>query len=342
MGIDFRFVDLFCGVGGFRLALEDLGGECVFSSEIDTAARQTYARNFGDAPSGDITKIDASSIPEFDLLAAGFPCQPFSYAGKLEGFHDKVRGTLFFDVLRIIRHHRPKMFILENVKGLKSHNQGSTMQTIIDQLEHTGYTVHWSILDSLDFELPQQRQRWYCVGFREPRSFAFPSASKNKSVLRDIVDRKNTDPALLLPERELKSIDFHFKNCPADSKKQIRVKHDSSRYAPTSKKGRHGVFSYLKPDKTLRFHVGDYSKTQIQEAYYCTLDSYSPAIIKARSPKLWDLRRRLSVLECQRLQGFPDAFKFESRARQQLGNSVSVPVVRAIVENMIKESDHEE
>jgi len=330
-----RLVDLFAGVGGFRLALESFGGTCVFSSETDKHARETYYLNFNEYPSGDITEVQAKDIPQFDILTAGFPCQPFSYAGKLEGFEDKTRGTLFFDVFRILKYHKPKMFLLENVKGLKSHKKGQTLNTIVEQLQHIGYTVYWEILDSLDFGLPQERQRWYCVGFLEPIHFEFPRGKKEITPLRKIINFDEDDEKLQLSDFEKKRIEFHFANCAIDAVPQIRVEHDNSKYAPETKKGKHGVFSYLKPEKTLRFHVGDYAKTQIQEAYYCTLDSYSPAIIKARAPKLWDLERHLSVLECQRLQGFPDTFKFGNKARGQLGNSISIPVVKAILHNML-------
>ena len=333
-----RFIELFAGAGGFRLAFEGLkevASKCVFSSEIDKKARETYKLNFHEYPSGDITKIAAKDIPQFDFLTAGFPCQPFSYAGNLQGFADKTRGTLFFDILRILKHHHPQMFLLENVKGLKSHNKGQTLDTVMKQLEHLGYTVYWKILDSLDFGLPQQRQRWYCVGFLKPIHFAFPLGHQNKTPLRSIINVEENNEDLQLSAIEQRRIDFHFSKCPVDSEKQIRVKHDNSKYASHTKKGKYGIFSYLKPDKTLRFHVGDYAKTQIQELYYCTVDSYSPAIIKARAPKLWDLKRHLSVLECQRLQGFPDNFKFASGARGQLGNAVSVPVVQEIVKSML-------
>ena len=330
-----QFVDLFAGIGGFRLVLESFKANCVFSSEVDKNARETYKLNFQEYPSGDITQIQAKDIPKFDILTAGFPCQPFSYAGKLEGFEDKTKGTLFFEVVRILKHHKPQMFLLENVKGLKSHNKGETLKIIVEQLRHIGYTIYWKILDSLDFGLPQQRQRWYCVGFLEPIHFVFPQGKKEITPLRTIINFDEDDEKLKLSEREKKRIRFHFERCPVDCVPQQRIEHDNSKYAPHTKKGKHGVFSYLKPDKTLRFHVGDYAKTQIQEAYYCTLDSYSPAIIKARAPKLWDLERHLSVLECQRLQGFPDQFKFGSKAREHLGNSISIPVVKAIVDQML-------
>lgn len=329
---EMRFIDLFAGIGGFRIALEEFGHKCVFSSEMDKYCQKVYEDNFQDIPSGDITQISENSIPDFDILTAGFPCQPFSYAGRQEGFNDKTRGTLFFDVLRIIKAKKPKMFLLENVKGLKSHNNGETMDIIISSLEDLGYDVHWKVLDSHKFGVPQKRERWYCVGFDKNIDFKFPIQTNPNTTLKDIVDVQAKHPDLELSEFEKSRIQHHF------SSSEIRVPHDNSMYAPNTKKGKHGIFSFLKPDKTLRFHIGDASKTQIQEAYYCSLDSVAPAIIAAREPKLWDISRRLSVNECRKLQGFPNKFVFNVsnlQAKKQLGNSVAVPVIREIVRNML-------
>lgn len=329
---EMRFIDLFAGIGGFRIALEEFGHKCVFSSEMDKYCQKVYEDNFKDTPSGDITQISENNIPDFDILTAGFPCQPFSYAGRQEGFNDKTRGTLFFDVLRIIKAKRPKMFLLENVKGLKSHNNGETMDIILSSLKELGYDVHWKILDSHKFGVPQKRERWYCVGFDKKVDFKFPIQTNPNTTLKDIVDVEAKHPDLELSKFEKSRIQHHF------SSSEIRVPHDNSMYAPNTKKGKHGVFSFLKPDKTLRFHIGDAAKTQIQEAYYCSLDSVAPAIIAAREPKLWDISRRLSVDECRKLQGFPDKFIFNVsnlQAKKQLGNSVAVPVIREIVRNML-------
>lgn len=327
-----KFIDLFAGIGGFRIALEEFGQKCVFSSEMDKHCQKVYEENFKEIPFGDITQISEKDIPDFDILTAGFPCQPFSYAGRQEGFNDKTRGTLFFDVLRIIEEKRPKMFLLENVKGLKSHNNGETMDIIFSSLKGIGYDIHWTILNSHKFGVPQKRERWYCVGFDKKIDFKFPTQTNPTTTLRDIVDIEAQHPDLEITEFEKKRIKHHF------SSNDIRVQHDNSMYASHTKKGRHGVFSYLKPDKTLRFHIGDVAKTQIQEAYYCSLDSVAPAIIASREPKLWDIQRRLSVDECRKLQGFPDNFVFNVsnlQAKKQLGNSVAVPVIREIVRNML-------
>lgn len=335
MAKKYKFIDLFCGIGGFRIGLERNGGKCVFSSDIDSFAQQTYHDNFGETPVGDITKVEAKDIPSFDILAAGFPCQPFSYAGLGKGFEDQTRGTLFFDVCRILAYHKPKMFFLENVKGLVSHNKGKTLRVILENLKELGYDVHWKVLSSLDFGVPQKRERWYCVGFDKKVDFEFPKPLEKTPTLRDIVDTNDNNPSLKLTKFEMDRIKYHFAHC----KEQERVQHDNSKYAPNTKKGKYGIFSYQKPDGSLRFHVGDVAKTQIQEAFYACLDTYAPTIIAGRTPKMWDLGRKLSVLEAKRLQGFPDDYVFtvsDNQAYKQLGNSVSVPVIEAIVRNMIE------
>lgn len=327
----FTFIDLFAGIGGFRIAMQKLGGKCIFSSEWDSAAQETYFSNFGEVPFGDITKKSIKEmIPEqFDLLCAGFPCQPFSYAGQKKGFNDPTKGTLFFDVCEILKEHKPKAFFLENVKGITSHDGGNTIKIIREKLkDELGYTIYEGILNSLDFGLPQKRERWYCVGFKDEKSFVFPKGKKEIVTLRSIIDLNNNDPSLKLPEFELNRIKYHFEH--AD---EIRVKHDNSKYAPNTKKGKYGVYSFQKPDGSLRFHVGDIAKTQIQEAFYSCLDTYASTIIANRTPKLWDIGRKLSILESKRLQGFPDDYVIpvsNAQGYKQLGNSVSVPVLESI------------
>lgn len=330
----YRGIDLFCGIGGFRLAMEENDIQCVFSSDIDPFCAITYKANFGEMPQGDITRIKEENIPSFDILSAGFPCQPFSYAGLCQGFEDKTRGTLFFDICRILKYHHPKMFLLENVKGIVSHQKGKTLQIILDNLKHLGYDVHWKVLNSLDYGLPQKRERWYCVGFDKQTTFDFPPAFGTHPILRDIIDVADDTPALKLTQFETNRINYHFAHC----KEVERVQHDNSKYAPNTKKGKFGVYSYQKPDGSIRFHVGDKAKTQIQEAFYACLDTYAPTIIAGRTPKLWDIGRRLSVKEAKRLQGFPDGFLMpvsDNQAYHQLGNSVSVPVIKAIMKQMI-------
>ncbi|MCH8489288.1 MAG: DNA cytosine methyltransferase [Oceanicaulis sp.] len=347
-----KFIDLFAGIGGFHIAMHENGGKCVFASEIDKFARQTYIHNFRDISpeifengnfNEDITdpRLDYSKIPDFDLLCAGFPCQPFSYAGKNEGFKDETRGTLFFSILSILEVKKPQAFILENVKGLKSHDKGRTLKTIIASLENLGYRVKWEIIDSLKFGIPQKRERWYCVGFLDGTEFSFPKGDSTIVPLSSIIDQDQNDPLLKLPKQEVERIEYHFQNKNGNP----RVQHDNSQYAPNTKKGRHGVFSYQKPDGSLRFHIGDVSKTQIQEAFYCCLETYAPTIIFNRVPKMWDLKRKLSVIEAQRLQGFPDTFDFpvsNNQAYRQLGNSIALPVVREITNQIFKTLTYED
>lgn len=334
---NFKFIDLFAGIGGFRIALQNLGGKCVFTSEWDKFSQLTYKANFGEVPFGDITKQATKNyIPnDFDILCGGFPCQPFSYAGRNEGFKDQTRGTLFFDVLEIIEKHRPKMFFLENVKGLVSHNKGETLNTILNSLDDLGYDIHWKVLNSLNFGVPQKRERWYCVGFDKKVDFKFPIGDLNGSPkLKDIIEI-NEDSKLKITDFEIERINYHF----ANNLKTERVLHDNSKYSPSTKKGKHGVYSFQKTDNSLRFHVGDASKTQIQEAFYACLDTYAPTIIANRVPKLWDIKRKLSVLESKRLQSFPDNFIFpvsDNQSYKQLGNSVTVNVIESIMKEMLK------
>ena len=186
-----RFIDLFAGIGGFRIPFDEFGYKCVFSSEIDKFARQTYRTHFGEEPHGDITKISAEEIPEHDLLLAGFPCQPFSKAGHQKGFEDS-RGTMFFEIMRILKHHKPKYFILENVKQLVKHNNGETLEYILSQLRSLyGDEVYWKVLNAKDFGLPQNRERIFIsnFGILESRS---KKATKLGDILEDNVDEKYT------------------------------------------------------------------------------------------------------------------------------------------------------
>ncbi|TLU65296.1 DNA (cytosine-5-)-methyltransferase [Thalassotalea litorea] len=345
-----RFIDLFCGIGGFRQAAEKQGLKCVYSSDSDKFVQETYSHWYGEKPFGDITEFTASeeklnTIPDFDILFAGFPCQPFSYAGRNEGFEDKTRGTLFFHVAKILSHHKPQALVLENVKGLKSHNKGATIQVIRDTLSELGYTLFDDIINSYHFGVPQYRERWFCVGIRNDliktdiSEFSLNKGNLNlQPKLLDIIDDSvEINKSNKIADFELERIDFHFKNMNFFEDK--RVQHDNSKYAPDTKKGRFGVYSYLKPDKTLRFHIGDRAKTQIQEAYYVHSNTYAPAIIANRRPKLWDLKRYLTVKECLKLQAFPSDLEFpvsDAQAFKQLGNSVCVKVVESVVSDMLQ------
>lgn len=323
-----KFVDLFCGIGGFRLAGEAAGWKCVMSCDVDPYAQKTYAANFGHNPLGDIYEIKTSEVENFDVLFAGFPCQSFSYSGKGKGFEDE-RGVLFYEVLRFLEEKNPKAFLLENVKGLVSHDGGQTLKVIEKELKDAGYNIEWRVLNSADYGVPQNRERWYCVGFKKNVDFAFPSPIGKKVLLKDIIEPGLRDSSLRLSPIWEKRLDRHFNS------NHERVPHRD--FDKNSNRGKHGVYSFLKPDNTMRFHMGDVKKTQIQEGFFASVKSVAPTIIANRVPQLWDLRRKLSLLECKRLQGFPDSFKFtcsNAQAYKQLGNSITVPVVKLIVESM--------
>lgn len=331
-----NFIDLFAGIGGFRIALENEGLKCVFSSEIDSAAAKVYTRNFGEKPHGDINNIQPTDIPNFDILTAGFPCQPFSLNGKKEGFKDLTRGTLFFNIADILSIKKPAVVFLENVKGIVTHDNGNTLKTILETLKNLGYYTNVKVLNTYDFGIPQHRERWYCVAFRDNIEFKFPEGNKKGSTLEEIVDINHKDPQLLLSKDELKRIQYHFKHY----KKTPRVQHDNSHCNPKSKAGKYGIFSYLKPDNSLRFHMGDSAKSQLQDDYYVSIKGVAPTLIATRAPKLWDLQRHLSVEECKRLQAFPSDYDFSDvsikLAKKQLGNAITVSVVQEIAKNIIK------
>jgi DNA (cytosine-5)-methyltransferase 1 len=331
-----KFIDLFAGVGGFRIALETLNNDCIFSSEINRSCQTVYKDNFGDKPFGDINQIDPLDIPDFDILTAGFPCQPFSLCGKKEGFNDQTRGTLFFNIAEIVKVKKPKIVFLENVKGIVTHDKGKTIQTIKDVLEGLGYNIYTKVLNTYDFGIPQNRERWYCVAFKDNVNFEFPVGNERGSSLDEIIDKDCDIKELRLPDDELRRIEHHFENY-LDTP---RVKHCNAHCNPKSKKGKYGIFSYLKPDNALRFHTGDRSKSQIQDDYYVSVKSVSPTLIATRAPKLWDLKRHMSVEECKKLQGFPEGYAFSSvsikTAKKQLGNAVTVKVIEKIAERIMQ------
>ncbi len=294
-----RFIDLFAGIGGFRIALERNGCRCVFSSEIDEKCQRQYEANFGEIPAGDITKISAKEIPDHDILAAGFPCQAFSIIGNGAGFDD-TRGTLFFEIERILKEKRPYAFILENVKNLASHDKGRTLKVILQHLDKLGYNVHWKVLNGLDFGVPQKRERIIIVGFLEKVPFVFPEGIPNRTNLADILEsEENVDRK-------------HF---ASDTIRQNRLsKVPNPQYYPSiwheNKSGDIGVHPY---SCALR-----------------TGASYNYLLVNGE--------RRLTPREMLRLQGFPDSYKIvvsDMVIRRQAGNSVVVPKIEAVVKNMI-------
>lgn len=299
----FTFVDLFAGIGGIRIPFTELGGKCVFSSEWDKAAQISYSYNFGEVPFGDITKINSDSIPKHDVLLAGFPCQAFSIIGKMKGFAD-TRGTMFFEVARILQHHQPKAILLENVKQLVSHDGGNTFKVILDTLAELGYSVKWKILNALDFGLPQKRERVIIVGFKsaaacEQLNFDFePIAYDLASVLED---DKNVDSSLFASDMIL-------------DKRRKRVEGKNVFYPSVWHENKSGNISIL--------------------PYACALRtgaSYNYLLINGY--------RRPSSRELLRFQGFPEKFKIEvshQEIRRQTGNSVAVPMIRAVAKKIIQ------
>lgn len=296
----FKFIDLFAGIGGMRIPFERLGGTCVFSSEWDGQAQQTYYHNFGEMPAGDITEIDEAEIPDHDILLAGFPCQPFSIIGDKHGFED-TRGTLFFDIARILKQKSPSAFLLENVRQLVTHNKGRTFAVIQEKLSQLGYTVYHEILNALDFGLPQKRERVFIVGFQEPIAFDFPTGIGRYKPLSEILEPDNeVDPNLYASERIRKS-------------RQEKCKIDPF-FPSIWHENKGGNISVLPFSCALRAGA-----------------SYNYLLVNGV--------RRLSGREMLRLQGFPENFKIVGnmmQLRKQTGNSVAIPVVHAIAEKMLK------
>ncbi|MDR0571063.1 MAG: DNA (cytosine-5-)-methyltransferase [Clostridiales Family XIII bacterium] len=291
----FTYIDLFAGIGGFHQAGDALGGRCVFASEIDAEARRAYAANYGLEPRGDVTVIDAEEIPDHDVLFAGFPCQPFSIIGNRLGFDD-ARGTLFFEIARILRAKRPRFFILENVKQLSGHDKGRTLEVIVAVLEEIGYKTRWAVLNALDFGLAQKRERTVIVGFLDHGvDFSFPRPVGPGS-LEDVLE----------PEG---SVDGRFFASPRIVGKRLE-KHRSEHFPAIWHENKSG-------------HVASYP-------FSCALRagaSYNYLLVNGE--------RRLTPREMLRLQGFPDAFKIvcsDSQTRKQAGNAVPVNVIKAVLE----------
>ena len=297
-----KFIDLFAGIGGMRLAFESVGAECVFTSEWDKYAQQTYQANFGEKPFGDITKIAENQIPKFDVLLAGFPCQPFSSIGKREGFKHDTQGTLFYDVARIIDFHKPRAFLLENVAGLLTHDDGRTFTTIISVLTNLGYRLEYKILDSSDYGVPQKRERIYIVGFNKNKvkasNFDFPKPRKSKVGIGKFV------------ESGLKDLSIS--------------KHLQSVYIYKLEDGRPEVIT-PKSDFPVKTLVASYHKIQ----------RLTGTFVKDGPTGL----RLLSESECKAIMGFPRNFKIpvsRTQMYRQFGNSVAVPVVKGVAKAIVK------
>lgn len=299
---NFRFIDLFAGIGGIRLGFESVGGQCVFSSEFDADACKTYEANFGEYPSGDITKISTKDIPDFDILLGGFPCQSFSIIGKQEGFNNETCGTLFFEIERILKEKSPKAFMLENVRNLIAHDSGKTFNIIRTHLEALGYTVYAKVLNALDYGVPQKRERIIIVGFKENIFFSFP------------------DP---IPYSKRISLEEILEN-NVDKKYYVKDK--------------------IKESRLMRLKDPNYPKPYISHenmAGSITPHPYSSCLRAGASANyiLVNDERKPTEREMLRLQGFPDDFKIVvsySKLKHQVGNSVAVPVIKAVARQMVQ------
>ncbi len=298
---NFTFIDLFAGIGGFHYAAKSFKGKCVFASEIDKEARRAYQENHKIMPAGDITEIPSSEIPEHDILFAGFPRQPFSIIGNRLGFDD-IRGTLFFEIARILKDKNPSCFVLENVKQLSTHNKGHTLSTILKKLDILGYKVYWKVLNALDYGLPQRRERTIIVGFRDPNvNFKFPQKKPMMSLSEILENEKNVDKKHFASDRiKEKRLKFH------QSKYDLAIWHEN-------KSG--NISSY---------------------PYSCALRagaSYNYLLVNGK--------RRLTPREMLRLQGFPDSFNIvcsDGQTRKQAGNAVPVPMIEAVVKEVLDAS----
>jgi len=318
MAKQIKYIDLFAGIGGFHQAMDSFGGECVFASEWDKEAARTYYENYSILPAGDITKIAESEIPSHEMLCAGFPCQPFSISGKQKGFED-TRGTLFFDIARIVKYHKPKVLLLENVRNFEKHDNGNTLRTVVETLTDLGYLISYKVLNASHFGLPQNRERIFIVGFRKELNiynFKFPQPSQKKVCLLDILEKNPKDAKIV------------------DRPDTVFTK----RFEPKV-----DLFGELElPNKPVQ--IGYVNKGGQGERIYSpyghaiTLSAYGGgAGAKTGLYYIDGVIRKLSPRECARAQGFPDSFKIISSLTQsykQFGNSVAVNVLKAIISNI--------
>lgn len=308
-----RFADLFSGIGGIRLAFENAGFDCVFSSEIDKNACETYFSNFHEYPSGDITKIKSQDIPDFEVLTGGFPCQPFSIAGLRKGFED-TRGTLFFEIERLLLEKKPKAFLLENVAGIVNHDHGRTLKVIEDRLELAGYVFSWKLMNAKDYGYPQNRNRWYCVGFRKDlnvlfnkvknekmKVFEFPQIRKLERLLNNLLEQ-NVPNAYRVSATALNNIQSHISKLKGTQINALAYDIRPSRC--------HFRNDEISPCLTAKMGTGG---------------NNVPVLVREG--------RKLTERECLRLMDFPDSFVIStnsSHSYKQIGNSVVVGVVQLL------------
>jgi DNA (cytosine-5)-methyltransferase 1 len=320
----FKFIDLFAGIGGFRLAFQNLKGKCVFTSEWDTYSKKTYKANFGEVPFGDITKpITKSYIPDnFDVLCAGFPCQAFSIAGRRGGFED-TRGTLFFDVAKIIKEKQPKAIFLENVKGLRNHDKGKTLATILNVLREDleYYVPDPKIINAKEFGVPQNRERIFIVGFRKDlgiTDFKYPEPTNSEIILDDIL------------EKEEVSVKYYLSTTYLQTLKDHRARHES--------KGNGFGYEIIPNTGTANAVVCGGMGRERNLVQDNRLTNFIP-ITNISGEVNREGVRKMTPREWARLQGFPDNFKLvvsDAQAYKQFGNSVAVPAIQATAEKIIE------
>ncbi|HBC05011.1 MAG: DNA (cytosine-5-)-methyltransferase [Aequorivita sp.] len=323
----FKFIDLFAGIGGFRLAFQNLGGNCVFTSEWDKYSKQTYKANFGEIPFGDITKDKTKNyIPDdFDVLCAGFPCQAFSIAGRRGGFED-TRGTLFFDVAEIIKKKQPKAIFLENVKGLRNHDKGKTLATILNVLREdlNYYVPEPQILNAKEFGVPQNRERIFIVGFRKDlgiEEFQYPEPTDKSAILEDILE-----------EQEV-SVKYYLSTTYLQTLKNHRARHES--------KGNGFGYEIIPQDGIANAVVCGGMGRERNLVLDERLTNFKP-ITNISGNVNREGVRKMTPREWARLQGFPDNFKIvvsDAQAYKQFGNSVAVPAIQAMAIKIIEKLD---
>ena len=309
---NYTFIDLFAGLGGFRLALESLGAKCVYSNEWDKDAQRVYEQNFGDLPEGDITQVNEKDIPAHDILCAGFPCQAFSISGKQRGFEDS-RGTLFFDVARIVKEKRPKVVFMENVKNFAFHDGGRTLEVVKGTMEELGYSFHQRVLNSVDYGIPQKRERIYMVCFRndiESADFAFP---------KPFPLTKHVEDFLLDDENEVRHLYVN---------RTDMVLRNTDNIQPASKTIRIGTVN----------KGGQGERIYSPKGIAVTLSAYGGGVFAKTGGYLINGKtRKLHPRECARIMGYPDSYKMSDKpgqAYKQFGNSVVIDVLQLIAQQI--------
>lgn len=325
----FTFIDLFAGIGGFRIAFQNLGGKCVYSSEFDAKAQESYLANYGEMPFGDITKESTKSyIPkEFDILCGGFPCQAFSLAGRRLGFKDETRGTLFFEIEAILRRHQPKAFFLENVKGLAIHDKGRTLKTILEHLDDAGYdVVPPQILNAMDYGVPQHRERIYIIGFRKDlginiADFHYPeptTTGDKRPKFRDVM------------EKEEVSVKYYLSTAYVETLIRHKARHEAAG---------HGFgYKIIDIDGVANAIVVGGMGRECNLLIDKRLTDFTP-VTRIKGEVNREGIRKMTPREWARLQGFPDKFKIvvaDASAYKQFGNSVAIPAIQATAEKELQ------